>query len=94
MTLDIMLIYFSAANRSLTEEKIKVKIQELGENRAEIMTILQERGQKGIEEGLKTAAKSMIVEGENMDRIMKYTKLTKEEIEKIKREMVKDNQGQ
>lgn len=102
--IDIMLIYFSAANKNLTEEEIRAKIQELGGKGEQIMTILQEREQKGIEEGivlgrqegrqegieegLKTAAKSMIVEGEDMDRIMKYTRLTKEEIEEIKREMV------
>ena len=64
------------------------------------MTILQEREQRGVkegiqqgrqegvEEGLKTAAKSMIVEGESIDRIMKYTRLTKSEIEEIKKEMI------
>ncbi len=102
--LDTLLIYYSAANKNLTEEVIMAKIQELGGKGEKIMTILQEREQrgieegielgmqkgmeKGIEEGLKITAKTMIVEGEPTDRIMKYTRLTEEEIEKIKKEMI------
>lgn len=49
---------------------------------------LEEGLEQGIKEGIKTTAKTMIVEGESMEKIVKYTRLTKEEIEKIKREMI------
>ncbi len=49
--INILLLYFSAVNKNLTEEEIRVKIQELGGKGEQIMTILQEREQKGIEQG-------------------------------------------
>ena len=51
--LDTLLIYYSAVNKNLTEEDIIAKIQELGGKGEKIMTILQEREQKGIEEGIE-----------------------------------------
>ncbi len=44
---------------------------------------------EGIAKGLKKTAKNMIVEGESVDRIIRYTGLSKEEIEEIKKEMLK-----
>ena len=98
--LDTLLIYYSAVNKNLTEEDIIAKIQELGGKGEKIMTILQEREQRGIEEGIelgiqqgveegiKTTAKNMIVDGETVEKIMRYTGLNKEEIEEVKREML------
>lgn len=101
---DTILLYFSSFNSDIREEDIVQKIQELGGKGERIMTILQEREQKGIEEGIilgmqqgkkegiqegiKTTAKAMIIEGESIDKIMKYTKLTMEQIEEVKEEMM------
>lgn len=109
--IDILLIYFSAVNKSLTEEEIKTKIQELEGKGGKIMTILQEREQKGIEQGIELGIKEGIQEGlekgiekgrqegriemvrdliredADLDLIVKTSKLSKKEVEKIKKEM-------
>lgn len=40
--------------------------------------------QEGIEEGIKRTAKIMIVDGEAIEKIIRYTRLTEEEIDEIK----------
>ena len=64
-----------------------------------IMTILQEREQRGIEKGIekgmllgelkreKELAKDMLIDGEPIDKIIRYTRLSNEEIEKIRKEI-------
>lgn len=49
---------------------------------------LEQGMQKGVEVGIKITAKTMIVEGESTEKIMRYTKLTREDIEGIKEEMI------
>ena len=49
---------------------------------------MQQGKKEGIQEGIKTTAKAMIIEGESIDKIMKYTKLTMEQIEEVKEEMM------
>lgn len=101
---DIFLLYYSAVNKNLTEEDIIQKIQELGGKGEKIMTILQEREQKGIQQGIELGiqqgmkqgmkqgkiemAKNLIREGIDIDTIIKTSKLSKEEIEEIKKEML------
>lgn len=47
---------------------------------------------KGMKKGMKkertTIAKEMLADGETMDKILKYSKLTVEEIEKCRKEIV------
>lgn len=64
------------------------------------MTILQEREQRGIEEGIelgmqkgelkraRKTTKNMLLDGETIEKIMRYTGLNEEEIEEVKREML------
>lgn len=89
--LDTLFIYYSAVNKNLTEEDIKSKIQELGGKGEKIMTILQERKQQGIEEGIELGKiemiKDLIRAGAEIELIVKTSKLSREEVEKIKREM-------
>ena len=63
-------------------EKISIEGGEL------VMSVAERLRQEGLEEGIKTTAKTMIVEGEPMEKIMRYTRLTKEKIEEIKEEML------
>lgn len=94
--LDTLLIYYSAVNKNLTEEDIIAKIQELGGKGEKIVTILQEREQRGIEEGIelgvqkgaRKTTKNMLLDGEAIEKIMRYTGLNEEEIEEVKREML------
>lgn len=93
--IDILLIYFSAANKNLTEKDIKKMIQNLGGKGEKIMTILQERKQQGIEEGIELGrqeakiemVKDLIREGAEIELIAKTSKLTRKQVEEIKAEM-------
>ena len=40
--------------------------------------------EKGIEKGIEKVARQMLEDGEYMEKIMKYTGLSREEIEKLK----------
>lgn len=67
------------------------------------MTILQEREQRGIEEGIERGVeqgrqeakvemvKDFISAGAEIELIVKASKLSREEVEKIKKEMLIDN---
>lgn len=71
----------------------EAKIEEGGEL---VMTAAERLKREGRQEGMEIGAlkkaremaKYMIIDGEPIDKIIKYTKLTKEEIEAIKREML------
>lgn len=102
--IDINLIYYSAVNKDLTEEDIIRKIQELGGKGEKIMTILQEREQKGIQQGIELGlqqgieqgieqgifkvVKNAISRGMETKDIVAITGLTEKEIEEIKKEML------
>ena len=93
--IDTILIYYSSANKNLTEEDIIRKIQELDGKGEKIMTILQAREQKGIAKGIeqginqgrieerKVMAKKLISMGMSIEQIMEVTNLTRKEIEEI-----------
>lgn len=94
--LDTLLIYYSAANKNLTEENIIAKIEKLGGKGEKIMTILQEREQRGIEIGIEKGIqqgkiemiKDLISAGAEIELIVKTSRLSREEVEEIKREMI------
>ena len=44
----------------------------------------KEAEEKGIEKGVIKVAQQMLIDGEPIEKIMKYTGLSKEEIEKLK----------
>jgi len=93
--LETLFIYFAATNKKLTEEDILRKIRQLEGKGEKIMTILQARETKGIEQGriekAKESARKGIIKGYSMKIIMDITGLTEEEIEGIRREMLKSN---
>lgn len=101
--LETMFIYFLATNKELTEDDILRKIKELDGKGDKIMTILQARETKGIEQGIerglelgraekaKESARNGIIKGYSMEIIMDLTGLTEEEIEEVRREMLKSN---
>lgn len=76
---------------SSDEETIKLyKARE--ESLIEKMSLLdeaEERGlKKGIEQGKIDMAKEMILDGENIEKIKKYSKLNEKDIEKLRRELM------
>lgn len=113
--MDLILLYLSATNKDFTEADIRTKIRELDGRGSEIMTILQEREQKGIEigkqegielgkqegielgkqegieEGEKKAriemVKNLLNEGAEIELISKISKMSKEHIEEIRKEI-------
>ncbi len=88
---DILLIYYSAVNKNLTEEDIIEKIKELGGKGERIMTILQEREQKGMEKGIELGkldekreiARKLMAKGLDMNTIIQVTELDEEEVKKL-----------
>lgn len=86
------MLYYSAVNKNLTEKDIINKIQELEGKGEKIMTILQEREQKGIQIGIKQGmiemAKNLIRDGVEIELIIKASKLSREEIEEIRKEVL------
>jgi predicted transposase/invertase (TIGR01784 family) len=105
---DIFLIYYSAVNKNLTEEDIIQKIQELGKKESIIMTILQEREEKGMQKGIELGreqgmeqgmeqgikqgmiemAKNFIRDGVEIEIVIRASKLSRKEIEEIKKEIL------
>jgi len=50
-----------------------------------IQKSLEDAMEKGVEKGIEKIARQMLAAGEDMEKIMKYTGLSREEIEKLKR---------
>ena len=78
-----MNIDFEAAKR-----EVQVKSLEGSEIMATIAEKLFSEGmekgmEKGMEEGMEKVAKKMLAEGENIDKIIKFTGLSREEVEKL-----------
>ncbi|WP_341752827.1 MULTISPECIES: hypothetical protein [unclassified Candidatus Tisiphia] len=76
-----------------TQERIDYNkyVNESLKQRDYIVSAEQKGREEGIEKGIKekaiVTAKEMLIDNEPMERIVKYTKLTIEEIEKLKEEM-------
>ena len=93
--LEILLLYYSAANKDFTEEELNRKIRELDGKGAEIMTILEVREKRGIEEGIKEGIKegkidmaiNLIKEGVDIELIVSASRLSRKEIEEIQKEI-------
>lgn len=92
---EVLLVYFSIVKKNVTEEKILKKIEGLGGKGAKLMTILEEREQRGIEKGrqegeikrAKETAIELIKMGLTVEQIMTATKLPKKEIETLRKEI-------
>ena len=71
-------------------EKISIEGGELVMSVAERLRQegIEEGKQEGIQEGIRMTAKTMIIEGEPIDKIIRYTRLSNEQIEEIKEEML------
>ena len=98
--LETIFIYFSATNKELTEDDILRKIRKLEGKGEKIMTILQAREIKGIEQGMEQGierglelgakkerikmAKKLIGLNLPVEQIIEATELTNEEIEIIR----------
>lgn len=85
--------YILELRDDITEEELQMIAGEIIPTGSEVvMTVAEELRaegeQRGIEEGLRIVAKHMIVEGEPIDNVMEYTRLTDKEIDEIKKEMV------
>lgn len=85
--IDTLLLYYSSVNKEVSEEDIVRKIQELGGKGGEIMTILEKRHEDGIEKGKIEIVKELIKMGSETDFIVKATKLSKEQVEEIRKEI-------
>lgn len=83
---NIGFVYMSA-NKEISEEDIFQKIQELGGKGGEIMTILERREEKGIEKGKIQTVKDFIKAGAETQLIVKATKLSREQVEEIRKEI-------
>lgn len=71
-------------------EKISIEGGELVMSVAERLRQegIEEGKQEGIQEGIRMTAKTMIIEGEPIDKIIRFTRLTIEQIEEVKEEML------
>lgn len=86
---EVILLYYTQANRHITEEMIIEHIQKLDGKGAEIMTILEERERKGRQEGREKSALNMLKDGLAVDRVAKYAELPVEKVKELKRKIKK-----
>lgn len=101
--LEILLIYYSSANKDFTEEELTKRIRALDGKGEKFMTILQEREQIGLEQGLEQGlelgkqaglkegkaemVKNLIRQGVDIEIILNASGLNRKEIEDIKNQM-------
>ena len=85
-----------SVRNDISEKEMKQIAEQISVEGGElVMSVAERLRQEGIEEGREKAreeenkitAKTMIVEGEPMDKIIRYSRLTKEEIDKIRKEI-------
>lgn len=90
--INTLLLYYSSANKEISEEEIVKKVQELDGKGSKVMTILERREQRGIEKGIEQGkiemVKELIKEGSETEFIVKVSKLNRDEIEEIRKEML------
>lgn len=88
--------YILSVRSDISEKEMKQIAEQISVEGGElVMSVAERLRQEGIEEGREKAreeenkitAKTMIVEGEPMDKIIRYSRLTKEEIEEIRKEI-------
>ena len=88
--------YMLSVRSDISEKEMKQIAEQISVEGGElVMSVAEKLRQEGVEEGREKAreeenkitAKTMIVEGEPMDKIIRYSRLTKEEIDKIRKEI-------
>ena len=84
----IMLLYYAAVKKDISEQDIVQKIQELDGKGSKIMTILEQREQKGIEQGILRVVKNAISKGMKTKDIVDIAGITEKEVEEIRRGML------
>jgi len=92
--IDIILLYYSATNKELTEEDFIRKIRKLDGKGEKLMTILQAREMRGIEkgrqegmrEGRQAVARKLLNVGLSIEQIAEAAELTEEEVVELKKE--------
>ena len=85
--INTLLLYYSSANKEISEKDIVRKIQELNGKGGEIMTVLERREEKGREEERSEIVKGLIKEGAETELIAKVTKMSREKVEEIRKGM-------
>lgn len=93
--IDTMLLYYSAVNKNISEDDITKKVHELDGKGAKIVTILQQREEKGREEGrLKgreetriEMALNMLKDGLNIERVAKYSGLSIKQVKELQKHL-------
>ena len=85
------MMYMSKTDKKITDDKLMKKIDQLEGKGQKIMTILEERELRGIEKGIekgkleekKEVARNLLGLGVEIDKIIKATGLTEEDIKKL-----------
>ncbi len=91
--------YLLSARGDIDFEEVKRELQAKSLEGSELLMTIAERlikegmekgkkegMEKGKKEGMEIVAKNMLKDGESLDKIIRYTGLTKEEVEKLKKE--------
>ena len=83
----ILMMYMSKTDKKITEDKLMKKIDQLEGKGEKIMTILEERELRGIEKGIEKGkievARNLLSLGLDIDKIVKATGLSEEDIKKL-----------
>ena len=81
------MMYMSKTDKKITEDKLMKKIDQLEGKGEKIMTILEERELRGIEKGIEKGkievARNLLSLGLDIDKIVKATGLSEEDIKKL-----------
>lgn len=93
--IDLMLFYYEQSNKGFTEKELIRKSRALDGKGEEMMNILRERENKGIikgrEEGRKESKEEIAIEmlkdGLPIERVAKYSKLSKDKVKELKKQL-------
>ena len=85
------MMYMSKTDKKITEDKLMKKIDQLEGKGQKIMTILEERELRGIEKGIEKGmekgkleiARNLLGLGVEVEKIIKATGLSEEDIKKL-----------
>ncbi len=87
--MDTLVRYLLSARSDIDYQEVKREVQAKSLEGSEILMTIAERlfnegMEKGMEETANKIAREMLAEGEDIEKIIRYTGLSKEEIEKLK----------
>lgn len=85
--IELFLFYYSQANKQITEEMLIEKVRESDEKGAKLLTILEARERKGIEETKRKLAVNMLKDGLPVDLVVKYATLSVEKVEELREKL-------